>query len=61
MTTVAVGNPVFHYNGEFDARLALRNLYLEEKGLGLDGLYTVGPGGAVDITLPPLTAAILVP
>jgi hypothetical protein len=38
VATLAFGNPIFHYNGEFDAAVALRNLYIEETGLGLEGL-----------------------
>jgi len=38
VATVAVANPVFHYNGQFAAALALRNLYIEETGLGARGL-----------------------
>ncbi len=38
VATTAFANPVFHYNGQFDARIALRNLYIEETGLGAKGL-----------------------
>ncbi len=38
VATLAVANPVFHYNGQFAASLALRNLYIEETGLGAKGL-----------------------
>lgn len=38
VATVALANPVFHYNGQFDAGIALRNLYIEETGLGARGL-----------------------
>jgi len=38
VATLAIGNPIFHYDGDFDARIALRNLYIEEQNLGLDGL-----------------------
>ncbi len=38
VSTLAIGHPVFHYDGEFDAALAVRNLYLEERDLGLEGL-----------------------
>ena len=38
VATSAFANPVFHYNGEFDAKIALRNLYIEETGLGAKGL-----------------------
>ena len=36
--TLAIANPVFHYSGNFDIKLAVRNLYLEETDLGLKGL-----------------------
>ncbi|MBW2458489.1 MAG: carbohydrate porin [Deltaproteobacteria bacterium] len=38
VATLAVGNPVFHYDGEFDAGIAVRNLYMEERHLGLKNL-----------------------
>lgn len=38
VATVALANPIFHYNGQFAAGIALRNLYLEETGLGARGL-----------------------
>ena len=38
VATTAFANPVFHYNGQFAASIALRNLYLEETGLGAKGL-----------------------
>ena len=38
VATMAFGHPVFHYNGEFDAQLALRNLYLEVNDLATSGL-----------------------
>ena len=38
VATTAFANPVFHYNGEFNAKIALRNLYVEETGLGAKGL-----------------------
>jgi len=38
VATAAFANPMFHYNGQFDAKLALRNLYIEETGLGAKGL-----------------------
>ncbi len=38
VTTVAFAHPVFHYNGQFAAKLAVRNLYLEERDLGVKGL-----------------------
>ncbi|HZO14936.1 MAG TPA: carbohydrate porin, partial [Polyangiaceae bacterium] len=38
VATLALGHPVFHYDGEFDVRLAVRNLYAEERNIGLEGL-----------------------
>jgi hypothetical protein len=38
VATLAVAHPVFHYDGEFDVNMAVRNLYLEERDLGLEGL-----------------------
>jgi len=38
LTTLAISNPVFHYNGEFNIKMALRNLFIEEHDLGLKGL-----------------------
>jgi maltoporin len=38
VATLALGHPIFHYDGDFEARLAVRNLYLEERDLGLEGL-----------------------
>jgi hypothetical protein len=38
VATTAFANPVFHYNGQFAATVALRNLYIEETGLGAKGL-----------------------
>jgi maltoporin len=38
VATLAVRHPIFHYNGNFDAAIALRNLYLEEVDLGAKGL-----------------------
>ncbi len=38
VATLGIGNPIFHYNGEFDIKMAVRNLYIEERGLGADGL-----------------------
>ncbi|HTJ80275.1 MAG TPA: carbohydrate porin [Polyangiaceae bacterium] len=36
--TLAIASPVFHYSGDFDVALAVRNLYLEAKDLGVPGL-----------------------
>ncbi len=38
VATLAVANPVFHYTGNFDIKMAIRNLYIEEADLGLKGL-----------------------
>jgi len=38
VATVALAHPIFHYDGQFDASIAVRNLYIEEMDLGLDGL-----------------------
>ncbi len=38
VSTIAVGNPIFHYNGEFDAKFAVRNLFIEERGIGVKNL-----------------------
>ncbi|NJK32542.1 MAG: carbohydrate porin [Deltaproteobacteria bacterium] len=38
VSTVAFAHPVFHYDTNFDAKLAIRNLYIEEQDLGLKGL-----------------------
>jgi LamB porin len=38
VTTLAVEDPIFHYDGKFDASIALRNLYVEERGIGDPGL-----------------------
>lgn len=38
VSTLAVANSIFHYDGVFDAELAVRNLYLEVLKLGHPGL-----------------------
>jgi hypothetical protein len=38
VSTLAVGNSIFHYDGTFDAQIAVRNLYLEANGLGTKGV-----------------------
>ena len=38
VTTLAIGGPLFHYDGRFDAQVAVRNLYVEERGIGDKGL-----------------------
>lgn len=38
VSTLALGSPLFHTTGNFDANLGIRNLYVEESGLGTDRL-----------------------
>ena len=38
VATLAVASPVFHYDGDFDVKMAVRNLYLEERDLGVEHL-----------------------
>jgi maltoporin len=38
VATLAFANPIFHYNGEFNVKMAIRNLYIEERDLGVKGL-----------------------
>jgi maltoporin len=38
VATVAFEHPIFHYDARFAARLGVRNLYIEESGLGLPNL-----------------------
>lgn len=38
VSTVAFAGPLFHETGQFDANLGIRNLYVEESGLGTDRL-----------------------
>jgi hypothetical protein len=38
VTTLAIEGPLFHYDGNFDAKLAVRNLYVEERGIGDKGI-----------------------
>jgi maltoporin len=38
VATLGIANPIFHYNGDFNVKMAVRNLYIEERGLGADGL-----------------------
>ncbi len=38
VATVAFAHPIFHYNAKFDAQFGVRNLYIEESGLGLKNL-----------------------
>jgi len=38
VATLAVAHPIFHYNGNFALGAGMRNLYIEESGLGLPKL-----------------------
>jgi len=38
VATLALTNPVFHYSGDFDVTLAIRNLFIEERDLGIKRL-----------------------
>lgn len=38
VATMAIGEPIFHSSGRFDAKLAVRNLYIEERDIGYKGL-----------------------
>ncbi|MBN2723202.1 MAG: carbohydrate porin [Deltaproteobacteria bacterium] len=38
VTTLALADSLFHYNGTWDSSIAVRNLYLEVKKSGLEGL-----------------------
>lgn len=38
VTTTALGDPLFHSSGKFDATIAVRNLYIEERGIGSEKL-----------------------
>jgi len=38
VATLAVTSPIFHYTGDFNIQMAVRNLYLEARGLGGSGL-----------------------
>ncbi|MCU0655595.1 MAG: carbohydrate porin [Polyangiaceae bacterium] len=38
VATLAIGDPIFHSSGKFDARVALRNFYVEERDIGYKGL-----------------------
>jgi len=40
--TLALGDKLFHANGDFDSALAVRNLYLEFRDVGLHGLQVWG-------------------
>lgn len=38
VSTLALAEPIFHEDGQFDAKIALRNFYVEERGIGDRGL-----------------------
>lgn len=38
VTTTAFADPLFHSSGKFDATIAVRNLYIEERGIGSEKL-----------------------
>ncbi|MFO0760178.1 MAG: carbohydrate porin [Byssovorax sp.] len=38
VATLAFANPIFHYNGDFNVKMAIRNLFIEESDLGAKGL-----------------------
>lgn len=38
VSTIAFAHPIFHYDTNFAAKLAIRNLYVEEQDLGVKGL-----------------------
>ena len=38
VATLAVASPIFHYTGDFSVQMAVRNLYLETRGVGGSGL-----------------------
>ncbi|MEZ4308036.1 MAG: carbohydrate porin [Polyangiaceae bacterium] len=38
VTTLAMENPIFHYSGNFDATIAIRNMFIEERDLGVKRL-----------------------
>lgn len=38
VSTLALENPIFHYSGEFAATIAIRNLFIEERDLGIKRL-----------------------
>lgn len=40
--TLALGGELFHYDGQFDTSLAVRNLYLEARNVGVPGLSVWG-------------------
>ena len=38
VATLAMANPIFHYTGDFDLKMAVRNLFIEERDLGIKRL-----------------------
>src|SRR5262249_50541319 len=38
VATLAIASPIFHYTGDFNISMAVRNLYIEENGLAKKGL-----------------------
>jgi len=38
VATLGITNPIFHYSTDFDIRMGVRNLYIEENDLGVKGL-----------------------
>lgn len=38
VATLAMANPIFHYTGDFDVKMGIRNLFIEERDLGLKRL-----------------------
>jgi maltoporin len=40
VASLAVAGPLFHYDGDFSAHIGLRNLYLEERDVGVKGITT---------------------
>ncbi len=38
VTTLAMENPIFHYSGDFSATIAIRNLFIESRDLGIKRL-----------------------
>ncbi len=38
VATLALTNPLFHYTGDFDVGIAVRNLFIEERDLGIKNL-----------------------
>ena len=38
VATLAIASPIFHYDGDFDIAMAVRNLFLEARNIGVKGL-----------------------